>query len=250
MNKNLIVVLIAIVALVFTSCDPAQPEDPKPAMLNLKIDSKWNNAPFEVQQVYNDTYGNRVRVDNFQSYISMITLIKNDGSEVLLKDFHLQNFSDATTLSMEVPVGIYTGIKFGIGVPPMYNLHQDPAQYPNSHPLSVAGSQGMFWTWNTGYIFSKFEGKADTSGTEGAELLHNFSFHTGDAECFSEFISNAENIELKEGNTTSVTINFNVDEILGSGFAGIDISEESGSAGASTLGLKFVSRLTNSITID
>jgi hypothetical protein len=250
MKKFVFVLFLAIFSLLITSCDPKEPEEVKPAVLTVKIDSKWGSNPFEVQQVYTDNYGNRVRVDNFQSYISMLTLMKSDGSEVLLKDFHLQNFMDATTLTFEVPVGTYTGVRFGVGVPATYNMHVDPAGYPNSHPLSVAGSQGMFWTWNTGYIFTKFEGKADTTGTEGTDLLHSYSFHTGDNEGFTEYLSTSENIEMKAGVTTAMGINFHVDQIYGSGPEGIDVSTDNNASGASILGLKFVGRLNNSITID
>ncbi len=250
MKKSFVFLSLAIFSLLITSCDPKEPEEVKPAVLTVKIDSKWGSDPFEVQQVYTDSYGNRVRVDNFQSYVSMLTLIKNDGSEVLLKDFHLQNFMDATTLTFEAPVGVYTGVRFGVGVPAAYNQHEDPAQYPSSHPLSVAGSQGMFWTWNTGYIFTKFEGKADTTGTEGADLLHNFTFHTGDTDGYSEFVSTSENIELKAGVTTAIGINFHVDQIFGSGPEGIDVSSDFNTSGATILGLKFVGRLDDSITID
>ena len=93
MKKSVVFLSLAIFSLLIASCDPKEPEEVKPAVLTVKIDSKWGSDPFEVQQVYTDSYGNRVRVDNFQSYISMLTLIKNDGSEVLLKDFHLQNFT-------------------------------------------------------------------------------------------------------------------------------------------------------------
>lgn len=254
MYKFAQVISIFIIALSITSCDPEKDATDAGAMLPAKmtvaINTKWGADNFEMEEVYYDSYGNRFRLDNFMTYMSMLTLIREDGTEVLLKDFHLQDFKDETTLTFEVTPGVYTGIKFGLGVPDAYNMHMDPAQYPNSHPLSVGGSQGMFWTWNTGYIFSKFEGKADTTGIEGTTLLHNYSFHTGDLGSYVEFSSLSENFNLQANTTTGITLNFHVDDIIGSGSEGIDLSQEFFAAGATPLGLKFVDRFVNSITVD
>lgn len=255
MLKFVSVFLLIVGCVVLTSCNRenetlASTTSSTNAVLIVDFDTKWGAADFVMQQVYNDSYGNRVRLDNFKAYISMLTLIKEDGTEVLLRDFHLKNFSDTKTLSFNIASGVYTGIKFGLGVPVGYNRNVDPAQYPNSHPLSVAGAQDMFWGWNSGYIFSKFEGKADTTGVDGTSLLRNFAFHAGDSASYIEFISLTENFDFKQDTTSLVTINFHIDEILGSGPEGINIQTENISSGASPLGLKYVGRLANAITID
>jgi len=214
-------ILFSLVLSLFTvACknDPTT-EDPIDVIagsgqVSLKMDAKWGNEDFVVEQVYLDSYANRIRVDQFLSYISQVILMKSDGSEVLLKDFYLANFENDVQLDFDVPAGHYTGLKLGLGIPITHNKHQDPAQYPSSHPLSVAGSQGMFWYWNTGYIFTKFEGKIDTTGTDGAELLDSFLFHIGDDPYYRQLEFNDLDITVNNNGSTSLQLSIFVDQIL------------------------------------
>jgi hypothetical protein len=196
-----------------TQEDP-ETEVPSSGQFNLRMDAKWGNEDFVIEQVYLDTYGNRIRVDQFLSYVSQIILIHENGSEVLLKDFYLANFENDVELPFDVPSGRYTGLKLGLGIPAAYNKHEDPAQYPSSHPLSVAGSQGMFWYWNTGYIFTKFEGKIDTTGTPDAELLDSFLFHIGDDPYYRELEFTDLNVTVPANGTIDMQLHILVDQIL------------------------------------
>ncbi|MFM9984940.1 MAG: MbnP family protein [Flavobacteriales bacterium] len=259
MFKSTFPFVLAIAALSFIGCkndkddtnsdviDTPVAQNPT---VSVRISSLWGINDFVLENIYFDNYGNRVRVDNFQSYFAMVKLIKDDGTEVLLKDFYLHDFSKDAEITGTVPPGNYVGVKFGVGVPDGYNLNQDPAQYASSHPLSVAGSQGMFWTWNSGYVFSKFEGKIDPTGTEGVTPTQSFSIHTGDSECYFEFATSSNNYEFAANNAYDVNINLHVDEILGSGPEGIDLNVESNSSGASPIGLKFTSRFLTSFSAE
>lgn len=180
----------------------------------LSMDAKWGNEDFVIEQVYVDSYGNRIRVDKFMSYLAQMSLVRADGSEVLLKDFMLADFERDLDLDFEVPVGNYVGLKMGLGVPEAYNKNVDPAQYPSSHPLSVAGSQGMFWYWSTGYIFTKFEGKIDTTGTPDAELLDAFLFHIGDDPYYRVVNFSDLNIQVNTSTAAALQLNIFVDQIL------------------------------------
>jgi hypothetical protein len=218
--------------------------------VSIRVSSLWGADDFILENIYMDSYGNRVRVDNFQSYFAMIKLVKEDGTEVPLQDFYLHDFTKDALFTGTVPAGNYVGVKFGVGVPDAYNLNQDPAQYPSSHPLSVAGNQGMFWTWNSGYVFTKFEGKIDPTGTEGVTPTQSFSIHTGDSECYFEYATSGNNYDFALGNEYEVNINLHVDQILGSGPEGLDLDVESNSSGASTIGLKFTSRFLSSFSAE
>lgn len=213
--KNLwSVVGFLFVVLFAQSC---KDEEPTPVQAKsyatISFDARWDGAPFQMQQVYMDDFGNRIRSDKFMNYISFLKLVAEDGSEVLVKDFMLLDFSGTNSITAEVPAGKYTAIKFGVGVDRDYNKDQDPAQYPSSSPLSVAGSQGMFWVWNTGYIFSKFEGKADTTGTEGVELLIPIAIHAGDDFSYRTYTSPGFDVGI-DGTNHMFAIHVNVDRIF------------------------------------
>ncbi len=242
---------------IFSSCRNADDTTPEDVIAETKVqitfDTQWEGGDFNLQEVYFDNFGNRIRVDSFKSYISMLSIVKEDGSEVLLHDFYLMDFLNPNTYTFTIEPGDYDGIRFGIGVPQDYNKDEDPAQYPNDHPLSVAGSQGMFWHWNTGYIFVKFEGKADTTGTEGAELLHSFSFHIGDDPYFRSFEQLDTPIHVEAGLTTAISVNIHVDQILATGGADdIDLATDAitHTSGNTVLAATFVNNFDASITVE
>lgn len=214
MNRSFYFFTFAAVALFVQSCKDEEPTTPPgKSTATITFDARWDGAPFQMQQVYLDDFGNRIRCDKFLNYFSFVKLVAEDGSEVLLQDFILADFSENNRYTAEVPAGKYTALKFGIGVDRDYNKDQDPAQYPSSSPLSVAGSQGMFWVWNTGYIFAKFEGKADTTGTEGVELLSPIAIHAGDDFSYRTYTSQPFNVSI-EGSDHVFAIHINVDRIF------------------------------------
>ena len=205
---------VAALSLALWSCKD-EPEQPVSTTADVTVSFKalWENQPFVMQQVYMDDFGNRLRADKLMNYIAFVTLVADDGTETQLKDFLLVDFSENNEVKATLPKAKYTQMKFGIGVPRDYNKDQDPAQYPSSSPLSVAGSQGMFWVWNTGYIFAKFEGKCDTTGTEGLELLTPIAIHAGDDLSYREFVSAPFVLDLNSGSKT-ISVNLNVDRIF------------------------------------
>lgn len=162
-----------------------EPEPETEGMLRLAPRAYFNEMPLEIGTSYTDVLGHTVRVDGFKTYISEVFAVKTDGSEVPLLGIDLINFLDAPTYNWTIERGDYQGIKFAMGVPEELNKDQDPAQYPSNHPLSVNGSAGMFWTWNSGYIFTKFEGKANLDG-EADPILAPWAYHVGEDFLYQE----------------------------------------------------------------
>lgn len=229
MNLKLAFIYFAAISIMSLSACKNDVEQPvsQDAQVTVDFNLKWQGSDFIMQDVYYDNYGNRVRVDKFMNYVSMLTLVKDDGTEVMVRDFSLLDFFNDNKISATVPAAKYTHLKFGLGIPSAYNKDQDPAQYPSSSPLSVAGSQGMFWSWNTGYIFVKFEGKADTSGTEGAELLHPVAIHVGDDLYFLEYTSPTFSLQCNPADSKVLNVNIDVADILGNGEEGsIDLATD------------------------
>jgi hypothetical protein len=244
---------------VLVSCKDKNKEDEtpqttnNPAKLSVKFIPMWGDEPFNMQQVYFDDYGNRIRSDKFMQYYSSIRLEDDMNNDVTLKDFYLADFYNDISFEFDVTPGHYHHLNFDIGVPPSYNKDQDPAQYPNDHPLSVAGSQGMFWTWNTGYIFMKFEGKVDSTGTEGAALLEPVAIHVGDDPQFTRFVSPEMDIVLEAGKTKELNVIIHVDQIFAVGAANnIDLATDAVTHTSTNLELavQFMENYVNAITVE
>ncbi len=120
---------------------------------------------------YKNELGQTFNVSKFRYYISNIKLKKNIGPNIELPGYFLIDEADPESKSItlnNVPEGLYSSVSFIIGVDSLHNC--TGAQSGALDPVN-----GMFWTWNTGYIFLKLEGHADASLSPG----HIFEYHIG-----------------------------------------------------------------------
>lgn len=144
--------------------------------------------------VFGNTYtngaGNNYKVTEFKLYISEVTFVREDGSEYKDNGIYLVDMSNKSIKSTTaktahggkgalvtikgVPAGTYKGIRFTIGVPTnKNNIDATKITDPNN-PLHT--NNGMYWSWNAGYIFNKFEGTYDSLGNSKP-----FKFHIGNS---------------------------------------------------------------------
>lgn len=142
------------------------------AKLYIHIKHVAGLAPLQLDSVYyKNELGQTFTVSRFRYYLSNIKLKTATGKEAGLPGYFLvdeaDNDSKSLTLS-DVPVGNYSSVSFIIGVDSLHNC--SGAQSGALDPVN-----GMFWTWNTGYIFLKLEGHADPSLSPG----HIFEYHIG-----------------------------------------------------------------------
>jgi len=131
------------------------------AQYRLAIDSSYINS-----------VGQSFTVTNFKYYISNIKLTDSGGRVFENKNsYYLIDENDSASHHIQlddIPEGDYSKISFTIGVDSLHNC--SGAQSGALDPI-----HGMFWTWNTGYIFLKLEGKAPASKQPG----HIFEYHIG-----------------------------------------------------------------------
>jgi hypothetical protein len=118
----------------------------------------------------------------------------------------------------------FSSLSFGVGVPGRLNKNVDPSQYANSNPLSVQGSNGMFWYWNTGYIFVKVEGRYELTGTPNAPLMDSYAFHLGDDPLYRVLHFNTGNVSLAEGDSRTFNIEVAIDSVFNRPLDPIDLS--------------------------
>ena len=220
------------------------------AELTLIITPVWSGEVIEAGSEFEDHFGNRLRLFNFKTYISEINLEGENDYE--LSEVELLNFNDgAAVLNFQIPVNsTFSSLKLSTGVAPEYNVDYDPSTWPNSHPLSVQGAQGMHWGWNTGYIFTKFDGKADITEDPDPTYLYPFTFHCGD----DEFYTNHEfEIGLNSGEETQDTIRLilNSEKLLNATH-NIDIREdgETHTGGDFQLAQEFIDNLNTAFELE
>ena len=131
------------------------------------------NVPLQLNVgAYTNTAGEQYTVSRFRYYVSNFQLTDVNGKTITLPQryFLVDEATDATkkiTLD-SVPVGQYTAVKWMIGVDSIRNVS-------GVQTGALAPENGMFWTWNSGYIMAKMEGHSPQATT----ALNEFQFHIG-----------------------------------------------------------------------
>ncbi len=174
--KKYVLFAMACVCLIAASCqkDKSISEDSnKRGQVKLKFD---HNVAGRVLQLgtglYRNSFNEPYSIENLHYYISNIKLKKNDGSEYIVpKDssYFLIQAEDTNSLfpKFSVPEGTYTGLTFTLGVDSLANVREDIS----SRTGALAVENGMYWSWNSGYIFFKMEGKS-AAGPKGTYTYH------------------------------------------------------------------------------
>ena len=125
--------------------------------------------------MYRNANGDDFKVTTFKYYISNVTLITKNGDKISIPDSYLLvNAADSTTLNQQItgiPEGKYTGITFTIGIDSLRN-------FSGAQTGVLDPAKGMFWSWNSGYIFVKLEGESPRSTAKRNRL----TFHIGGAK--------------------------------------------------------------------
>lgn len=139
----------------------------------LEFEHQVNGAPLALNTAsYKNAKGEDYKINVFKYYVSNIKLSKADGTFYLLPESYFlidESKPESKLITVnDVPAGDYTKIEYTIGVD--YARNFAGAQTGALDPIN-----GMFWTWNSGYIFVKFEGTSPQSTAAN----NNLTFHIG-----------------------------------------------------------------------
>lgn len=211
---------LAIVSMAFLGCKEAEVTE---GYLRLQANANWDGAPLVIGETYTDAMNRPILVEQFRAYISNIAVVDEAGVEHPLKGVEQLNFDEPWSFDFWLPAGKYTQVKFALGVPSEFNTDLDPASYPNNHPLSIFGAEGMFWTWASGYIFTKFEGKTAFDG-DATSMTDSYAFHVGTDQFYQEHTF-AINFEIGE-EREELTIEFDADRFLYNADDTIDLAQD------------------------
>ena len=175
--------------------------------VDIKFAGAINGQHFACGQSYANvgTTKSTITPSDFRLYVSEVKLVRKDGTtvpvqlaqdgiwqyqNVALIDFEngtgpCRNGTTATNTGVRgtVPSGEYTGVEVTVGVPFALN-HQDPTVAPS--PLN---STAMFWNWQGGYKFIKFD--TSSSGVSDQKPaapnvmgpVTRYSVHLGSTMC-------------------------------------------------------------------
>lgn len=192
-------------------------------MITMQWKAKYHDQYLLIGSAFCDALNHPIREAHFLSF-SDICLVKDDSSKFLLKAVYLIYFSQTNALAPFIEKGIYTDIQLDLHNKRNLNKKVVPAVYPNSSPLSVQGAQGIFWSWNTGSIFTKYDGKVDLAGQDGNDLLDPFAFHIGDDSYYDILSFPLSSFNLSRDAKKSLTITIQIDKMINGESDQIDLA--------------------------
>lgn len=149
----------------------------------LNINYEVNGEPFALGAAYQNAAGRSYKFDLAQLYLSNFEFssYKNGGDEVIIFPTPQQYLLIQPTQKQyslgKVLKGSVSGFSMIFGVDSVANF-SDPAIYELGTALAYQ-NPNMHWSWSTGYIFMKLEGKTDTSATYIGGYDDLFTYHIG-----------------------------------------------------------------------
>jgi hypothetical protein len=124
--------------------------------LVIHVNFKANGRPLILNDSsYTNVFGEKYSISRLKFYMSHISL-KNESGISASEDIALVDASTNQVVNLNLAPGQYDQLQFLLGVDSALNC--SGAQSGALDPLN-----GMFWTWNTGYIFFKMEGYSPAS---------------------------------------------------------------------------------------
>ena len=143
-----------------------------------------------------------VSIQSLRFYLSDINLIKNGR-----KIFQVKNQPNLIDISKKLQVKLFTkselefdAIQFDIGVDSL-------SQVSGAMGGDLDPMKGMYWSWQSGYINFKLEGKSNICNTRN----HVFQFHIGG---YISPYNSIQHIILPVQNKTNINIKLNIKKLL------------------------------------
>ena len=167
-----IVQYIAVFSLLgLIACDkPGGEVDPNTTgQLVLKFDNYVGNQPLKLNvATYKNASGEDFTVRTFNYFISNIMLKKSDGSTYVVPQdssyfLVMESLPASKRVTLRnIPSADYTDVQFVLGIDSLRNTmdlsKRQGVLDPGSEVFAEHG--GMYWSWNSGYIFVKLEGES------------------------------------------------------------------------------------------
>ena len=176
--------------------------------LNLNFANTVDGMPLVLSQMnYTNAAGNLYSVNLLKYYISNISLVKEDNTQIKFNQYELidaENPSSSNVSLGTIEGGIYKSIRFSIGVDSLRNHKGDQTG-------DLSPQNGMIWTWNTGYIFFKHEGNYMNASSTNDGMV----YHYGTDVAYTTIDVPIEDLVI-DGNTKKLNLSFDLNKLYSS----------------------------------
>jgi hypothetical protein len=171
--KNLWPMLILALVISVSSCNKEDdtPDETPSGEFSVNFNYVWGPAqlPFSLnEELTHPRTSEKLTFSAFRFYVSNIKLQKDDGTWWIHPEsyFIVDAFSvSRSTFAIDnVPTGNYVAMEYTLGVDSVRNVS-------GAQTGALSPANGMFWSWNTGYIMVLAEGNEADEGM--------FAYHLG-----------------------------------------------------------------------
>lgn len=174
-------------------------------------------ALIPVDSVYTNSLQESYTITKLRYYISNITLLHNETLHDT-SNYQLIDLAGSTSFTIPVNEGKYNDISFLLGIDSLRNC--SGAQEGVLDPM-----RDMFWTWNTGYVVLKMEGRSNVSPVKKRLEHHIGGYRFGNNVSSRVTITFPDELKIKENSNTEIVIAVDLDRYW-NGVNKISIKEE------------------------
>lgn len=190
-------------------------------MLSIAFNHYVGDKPLNLDStLYTNELKQKYSITKFKYYIGNIKLLKADGKEFNVPGYFLideERDESKKILLASIPDGTYTEIRFIVGVDSLHNCN-------GAQSGALDPANGMYWAWNTGYIFLKLEGKSSSSTSPGGIFEYHIGGYKQASNCIRTVdLQPAQPFRIEKGKTTFAELKADASEVLRSPSA-IDFS--------------------------
>jgi hypothetical protein len=211
--KNNAMLIIALTAIILSvqACKKETYNKENKATLSIEFDNIVGGQNLQLNTgSYTNSSGETFSVSLLQYFISNIQVKRTDGTVYTIpqdSSYFLIKESDAATrfAKVQVPEGEYAELSFVLGVDSLRST-MDLGKRTGVLDPSGGMEDGMYWGWNSGYIFFKMEGISPQAPLDPTSQ-NKFRYHIGGFGGYSApTINNIKTItvNLNEGGIAKV----------------------------------------------
>jgi hypothetical protein len=177
MNTNFKILIYALLFVgVIGSCQKDNSSESDTSPVTIRFSLMAYGSPIDTAFQYTNFGGEKFNVSSFKFYIAAIEFANSATSVSEKNTYHLVDLAQPASqqFNVRLKTGKYDKINFIVGVDSTRNVS-------GAQTGALDPTNGMFWTWNTGYIFAKLEGRSPASAAPFQKLTHHIGgFRTGE----------------------------------------------------------------------
>jgi len=224
-KKKIICLLLSGIFLLMACTKEESAEQTPSAYLEIRFHPSYNNSPLQLNTPLSNTYGEEFTLSVLKFYTgqySLADVLSGTAEMAGGEPYNLSDYSDPATLSItrSIKPGTYDELSFLIGVDSARNVS-------GVQSGSLDPANGMFWTWNSGYIYMKLEGNSPVSTEPNGKIEYHIGGFQNPYNAIRKYtgrLTAPDKWELSAGKKISFDINFSIDRFFSVPFP-IKISE-------------------------